>query len=91
MTKIPRYQSQPATQTPKVEDGQIVGWTLRMTLQSNGISHTEEWEYECSPDEIEPVPGDIKKLEQILTKVIEETTFLENCEAALEAKINGSV
>lgn len=85
--KTPKYESLPVVQTPKVSDGMIVGWTLRLSMKSGDIVHTQELEYTCLPEEVEPVPGNVKTLERILRRVINETTFMEDCEAALKAKI----
>lgn len=83
----PKYQVLPSTQTPIVEEGQIVGWTLRMTMMHQGILHTEEMTYTCAPDEVRPFPCDGQALEDVLAKAINELDLMQICEAGLEAKI----
>jgi hypothetical protein len=88
MAEIPRYLSLPFANSPVLQDGQHVGFTVGVTLTHDGQTVTQAVDVICGPDQAAALTtGPIEAYTAWSRQALIEHDLVARANAAMDAKL----
>ncbi len=88
MAEMPRYLALPFANTPVIQDGQHVGFTVGITLTHDGQIITEQVDAVCGPDQAAALlAGPVEAYTAWSRQIVEDHDLVARANAAMVANL----
>jgi hypothetical protein len=88
MADMPRYLALPFPNSPVIQDGQHVGFTVGITLAHEGQTLTEQVDAVCGPDQAAALlAGPVEAYTAWSRQIIEDQDLVTRANAAMAARL----